>query len=509
MFKSLRKNSILESLSANDERSISYLPLVFTDNGRFAKIKTVFSMIDKIYKDHAEKNHFPGYAFGIMLDNHLIYSGGGGYADVKKKIPVTSQSMFRIASITKSFTAMAIIKLRDECKLKLDNPVSLYIPEIITQQLTQDSPEITIRDLLTHSAGFPQDDPWADRNLHMTDRELIALLIEGASFSNVPGTVYEYSNLAFAILGLIIKQISGISYQEFIAANIWKPLGMEQAAWEFTNISPEHLVRGYKQNLDYWEEEELLHDGSFSPIGGMIASIESFSRYVAFHQSAWPPRDEVETGPLKRSSIREMHRPWQFNELNIHSKHLGGQARVIISAYGYGLRWLRDDDGKIYIGHSGGLPGFGCNWFMMPEYGIAAMLFTNVTYGAASEINLRVLDTLIKEAQLKPRQLPPSQLLKDRQNALLQLLPNWEAAQTSGIFAENFFLDSSLTLLKKQTDNLFQKAGKIIHISEIIPENQLRGSFIIKGEKASIKVSFTLTPQNPPLIQKYCIEEVV
>ncbi len=163
-----------------------YQPPVFADASRLQKIETYFPIVKKIYQEYAEKNHFPGYAFGIMLDGKLVYSGSGGYTDIVKKIPATTQSMFRIASMSKSFTAMAIVKLRDEGKLKLDDPVYLYIPEMKGQKLTSDAPEITVRNLLTHSAGFPEDNPWGDRQLADTDAELIALIKKGISFSNDP-----------------------------------------------------------------------------------------------------------------------------------------------------------------------------------------------------------------------------------------------------------------------------------------------------------------------------------
>ncbi len=94
-----------------------------------------------------------------------------------------------------------------------------------------------------------------------------------------------------------------------------------------------------------------------------------------------------------------------------------------------------------------------------------------------------------------------------RQKQLIQFLPDWKEAQTSGIFAKNFFLDLSIDLLKEEATKLFAKMRKIIHISEVVPENQLRGYFIIEGGKAKLKVSFTLTPENPALIQHYQIEE--
>lgn len=495
-------------LIAHSQSNQSYLPPVFTDHHRVKKIQAVTPIIDEIYKKYAEKNHFPGYAFGIVVDGKLVYTGSGGYLDINQKNPVTAHSLFRIASMTKSFTAMAILKLRDEGKLKLDDPVYFYIPELKDQQLTQDAPVITIRDLLTHSAGFPQDDPWGDRNLSKTDEELMALLKKGVSFSNVSGTKYEYSNLAFTILGHIIKKVSGMSYQEYIAKNIWQPLGMKQVAWDFAKVPPAELAHGYKWTNDHWKEEPLLHDGVFGAMGGMITSIESFSQYLALHQSAWPPRDDAENGPIKRSSIREMQQPWRFGELNPRYQYLDGRECAMASAYGYGLMWFQNGEAKTYVGHAGGLPGFGSNWLIMPEYGIGIILFANATYAPATEVNFQALETLIKEAQLTPRQLPPSHLLQERQNALMKLLPDWKGADTSDIFAENFFMDSSLEDLKKETADYFTKAGKIIHIGEIIPENQLRGYFIIKGEKADIKISFTLTPQNPALIQKYQIEEV-
>ncbi|CAM3057997.1 beta-lactamase [Legionella steigerwaltii] len=494
-------------LVANSENN-SYLPPVFTESNRLAEIQTTFPIIDKMYQQYAEKNHVPGYAYGIILDGRLVHTGSGGYIDIAKKIPATSQSMFRIASMTKSFTAMAILKLRDEGKLRLDDPVSLYIPELKDQKLTQDAPEITIRDLLTHSAGFPEDNPWGDRNLSKTNEELIALVKHGISLSNVSGTSFEYSNLGFALLGLIVKKASGISYQDYVAANIWQPLNMKQVAWEFAQIPPNQLAHGYQWVNGYWQEEPLLHDGSYASMGGMIASIESFSHYVTLHQSAWPARDDAETGPIKRSSIREMHQPWRFYAVDSKVKVYGKECPTI-SAYGYGLRWSRDCDAKIAVGHTGGLPGFGSNWLILPEYGVGVVLLTNVTYASAEAINVRVLNKLIKGAQLKPRELPPSHILNERQKALVKLLPAWKDAKTSGVFAANFFLDSSVASLQKKTQELFAKAGKILTVGAVTPENQLRGYFILKGEKASLKVSFTLSPENPALIQNYEIEEKV
>jgi CubicO group peptidase (beta-lactamase class C family) len=129
--------------------------------------------------------------------------------------------------MTKSFTAMAILKLRDAGKLQLSDAASLYIPEMKSLKYpTTDALPISIFNLLTMSAGFPEDNPWGDRQLADTDEDLLRLMKEGVSFSNTPGAEFEYSNLGYALLGKIIANVSGKSYQQYVTENILLPLNM-------------------------------------------------------------------------------------------------------------------------------------------------------------------------------------------------------------------------------------------------------------------------------------------
>lgn len=169
---------------------------------------------------------------------------------------------------------------------------------------------------------------------------------------------------------------------------------------------------------------------------------------------------------------------------------------------------MKDCDNREYAGHSGGLPGFGSNWQILPEYGIGIVSCANLTYAAASTINLQVLNTMIALAQLKPGALPPSLILQQRRDELMNLLPGWNNALRSGIFAENFFMDYPLDSLKKEAATVFSNAGKIVKTGDVIPQNQLRGTFTVAGEQKNIAITFTLTPENPPLIQEYHIKEV-
>ena len=488
----------------------TYKPPTFTDKERLRKIESAYPIIDKMFKDHAERNHFPAFAYGIVVDGKLVFANATGYTNVDKKIAATTSSTFRIASMSKSFTAMAIIKLRDAGKLQLDDPASKYIPEMKNlKYIAKDAPPITIRHLLTHAAGFPEDNPWGDRQLDDTDAELVGLIKEGVSFSNIPGYAFEYSNLGFALLGAIVSKASGKPYQQYINEAILQPLGMKDSKWEYTKVSADQLALGYNWAEGKWKEEPLLHDGSYGAMGGLICSIEDFGKYVAFHLSAWPPRNDEDNGPVKRSSLREMHHPWEFTALNSNARRADGTVCPVVAAYAYGLSWDKNCDQRVRIGHSGGLPGFGSQWRMLPDYGIGIVSFANLTYAGTGGINQRVLDTIIKTAQLSPRVLAPSAILEKRKNELVNFLPDWKNAESSGLFAENFFMDHPIDSLRNQTAGLFGVIGKIQRISQLTPENQLRGEFIIEGDKGySARIFFTLTPEANPLIQAFRIRAV-
>lgn len=162
------------------------------------------------------------------------------------------------------------------------------------------------------------------------------------------------------------------------------------------------------------------------------------------------------------------------------------------------MAWVQDCSHTIGIGHSGGLPGFGSNWKILPDYGIGFVSFANRTYAPTSNLNTKILDTLIALVNLKPRPLFVSNVLKQRQQELLSILPEWNKAEATGIFAENFFLDYFPISLKKEAESIFAKAGKIIKVGEMKPENNLRGAFMLEGENANIEISFTLSPENQP-----------
>lgn len=474
---------------------------IFENTSSFDKITEQQTIIDKIYREYAEQNHFSSIVYGVVADGKLVFTGSHGYANIDSKIEASSKSVYRIASMSKSFTAMAILKLRDEGKLSISDPVTKYISDFNKAgSLTSDAPSITVQNLMTMSAGFPEDNPWGDRQLDDPNQELIDFITSGLTYSNVPGTTFEYSNLGYALLGRIISNVSGKPYQQYITESILKPLGMNDSKWEYEEVPNEQLALGYLWEKDQWITEPILHDGAYGAMGGMLCSLEDYAKYVSLHLDAWPPRNDEETGPVKRSSIREMHQPWRFNNLFSDAKDRAGNPCPVAIGYGYGLGWRKDCTGTVRISHSGGLPGYGSEWRIYPEYGIGVISFSNERYGAPSAANTVVLDTLITLAGLKPRVLPPSEILQKRKEHLIEFLSTFKETET--LFAENFYLDESLESRKKSIEAVFSEAGERVRITDLQAFNQLRGRFTIECATKNVNVFFTLTPEKNPLVQQ-------
>src|SRR5262245_42736392 len=131
-----------------------------------------YAALDSLFEKFMAENHVPGLVYGVVADGKLTHLHAYGVQDTSSKTPVTADTVFRIASMSKNFAALAALKLRDEGKLAFDAPAERYIPELAKLRYpTTDSPKITVRDLLSHGAGFVTDDPWCDRQLAMSEKD--------------------------------------------------------------------------------------------------------------------------------------------------------------------------------------------------------------------------------------------------------------------------------------------------------------------------------------------------
>src|SRR5215510_6956204 len=495
-------------------------PPRFADQDRLARLEQAFPDIDRLFEKYAVDSHVPGAAWGIIVDGQLAHTGVTGYRDVPSKAPVTPDTVFRIASMTKSFTAMAILKLRDEGKLSLDDPAEKYVPEMKALVYpTSDSPKITIRHLLSHAAGFPEDNPWGDQQLANTDEQLSALIASGIPFSNAPGMAYEYSNFGFAILGRIVGNIShGLhgpggpgggadgptaDYTRYVTDNVLKPLGMTSTTLEPAGVPPDRLAHGYRWEDDQWKNEPLLANGSFGSMGGMLTTLSDLGKYVGAFLASWPPRDGPEVLPIRRSSLREMQQVWRPAPASVTRtpSRQGGSGAVQLNAggYAYGLRVWQNCQFPTLVAHGGGLPGFGSYERWLPEYGVGMIAFGNKTYTSFTGTFEAAFDLLARTGGLQARAIQPSPALVSARDAVAHLVVKWDDAAADRIAAVNLFLDQSKDRRKAAIDALHAQVGACtLGVGFDRVENALRGDWTMPCERGKLKLAITLAPTAPP-----------
>ncbi len=488
--------------------SDAYPPPRFADPERVRKLEAAFPEIDQIFRRYAADRKIPGMVWGIVIDSRLAHVSSTGVRDRSSGASVNADTEFRIASMTKSFTTLAILKLRDEGKLSLEDPVSKWIPEFANMELpTRDTLPLRIRQLLSHSAGFPEDNPWGDQQLSASDADMTHWLQRGIPFSTPPDTRYEYSNYAFGLLGRIVTAVSGVPYEKYVPAEILAKLHMDASTLEFAQVPAGKRAIGYRLQPDgTYLEEPPLPQGAFGSAGGLLTTATDLGKYVAFHLSAWPARDDEETGPVRRGSVREMSHMWTPSNLTVTRS--GGKIEASEAGYGYGLRVTTDCRFEHIAAHGGGLPGFGSFMAWLPDYGVGMFAMANLTYaGPAQPIN-QAWDVLLKTGGLRKRELPASPILSEMREHIVHLWKSWDDAEAKQIAAMNLFLDAPIPQRRGDIQKVKDEVGECSTAGPVIPENWLRGQFKLTCAKGSVGVFFTLAPTQPPRVQHLAFRKI-
>ena len=485
-----------------------YPPARFTDPQRVQKLESALPDVDGIFKQFAADHKIPGMVWGVVIDGKLMHVGETGVRDLVTGDAVNAGTEFRIASMTKSFTALSILKLRDEGKLSLEDPVSKWIPEFVAIDLpTRDSAPIVIRQLLSHNAGFPEDNPWADQQLAASDADVTRWLKEGIPFSTPPGTRYEYSNYMWGLLGRIVTNASGVPYKKYVQREILDKLHMDYSTLDFAAVPAANRAVGYRLKPDgTYQEEPPLPDGAFGSAGGLLTNATDLGKYVAFQLSAWPPRDDPEAGPVRRSSVREMNQLWRPANLTV--THKNGTIQAVASGYGFGLRIQSNCHFEQVVGHGGGLPGFGSYMLWLPDYGVGMFAMATLTYAGPAEPINQALEVFLKTGGLQKRELPPSPMLTEAKEHILHLWNNWDDAEAKKMASMNLFLDAPVEQRKEEIRQLKAEVGTCSAAGPVIAENWLRGQFNMTCEHGTVAAFYTMSPTKPPAVQHLAFRKI-
>lgn len=445
----------------------------------------VFASIDAACVAFAEREQIPGLALGIVQGGRLVHVTTLGFADREAGRRVQAGTAFRIASMTKNMTALAILALRDRRWLQLDVPLAHYLPQFAAvKPAARDSAPVTVRHLLTHTAGFVTDDPWGDRVLGMSPAELDRVIATGHLFARPPGLAFEYSNLGYALLGRVLTNVSTEPYQAFMRRTFLEPLGMAHTTFDAPAASRGDYAFGYRLDGATWSRERIEPDGEVGAMGGLATTVPDYARYVSFLLDAWPARDDPETGPVRRSSVREMvlwHAP-PFVPDTVPGARAGQP-----SAYGYGLTHSTDVLLGLRIHHAGGLPGYGSHVLMLPERGWAVFAFGNRTYAPMSRLTLDVAD--------------PSPALMRAVHAVVAAYASGRIEGGDRPFAVNFLLDTPAALRDAELAALKQRLGEG-RLERIVPIHALAGRFALACANGRLNSTVTLSPEADSGLQK-------
>jgi len=469
-----------------------------------AASQDAFAAADRIVEDFRLDAHIPGMIYGVVIDGRLVHIGAFGVQNLDSRRPVTADTLFRIASMTKSFTALTVLKLRDDGRLRLDEPAERYVPELRTWRYpTADSPRIRVRDLLNHVAGFVTDDPWGDRQTPMPEEEFTGLLRAGVPFTRAPQMRFEYSNLGYALLGRIITNVSREPYPQTIATSLLQPLRMDSSGFVAQSAPLERRALGYRWEDQAWRAEPTLGPGAFGAMGGLQTSANDYAKWVAFLLSAWPPRDEAESGPVRRATVRELAEGSNFPRLRTRPGRQGSEACREASTYGMGMIVAMDCELGLTLSHSGGYPGYGSHVLLMPDRGVGVFAFANRTYAGPATAVWDATVSLLKAGVLPPeRPLVVSTDLARAYAAAGRIYSSGGLAVAQELLAMNFLLDRDELGWSHDLTALRRDVGDCEIAAPIIPTGGLTGEFTWRCSHGRLKGSLELSPTNPPLIQQ-------
>jgi CubicO group peptidase (beta-lactamase class C family) len=305
----------------------------------------------------------PGAVALIMKDDKVIYRKAFGMANLELGVKMTPEHIFRIGSITKQFTASAILKLRDEGKLSLDDAITQYVKDYPTQ-----GNDITIKHLLTHTSGitsYTNMQEWDEevRKKDFTPEGLIDF------FKNQPmefkaGEAWNYNNSGYILLGYIIEQVSGMSYADYISSQFFAPLGMANSRYGSTTDIVKNRAYGYSQGEDgqYVNAAYLSMTQPYAA-GSLLSTVDDLQKWY---------KAVMENKAISKASKEEAHSTYVLK----NGKKTG---------YGYG--WgIGNVQGRLSISHDGGINGFMTSSIYLPEEKVFVAVFSNCECTPPTEI---------------------------------------------------------------------------------------------------------------------------
>jgi CubicO group peptidase (beta-lactamase class C family) len=469
--------------------------------------------VDAIFDRAAGEGSVPGISYGVVIGGELVHARGlGALRDGEDRVP-DADSVFRIASMTKSFTASAAVLLRDEGTLRFDEPVGTYVPELAgLRGPTADSPPVTVRHLLTMAAGLPTDDPWGDRLQEMDLGRFADLLSGGFEPVWAPGTTFEYSNLGYGMLGRALTNVSGTEYREVVRARLLDPLDMRATVYTAGEVPSDRLAIGYVRRDGVFVEEPFDGYGALASMGGIFSSVRDLATWVAGFADAFPPRGDAERShPVSRASRREMQQVQRSFDPELRRSSTDAVPEVLSGGYGLGLFVMQDLRLGHVVGHSGGYPGFGSHMRWHPASGVGVIALGNRTYAPMSTYAAEALTTLVTREAAPIRAVVPWDATRTARAQMEGLLRAWDDDLATEVFAFNVDLDDPLDRRRADITRIRERHGALSPDPELpeVSDSPAHHVWWLRGERGGrVRVEILMTGERPPRVQTFELRSV-
>ncbi len=393
--------------------------------------------VRRIFATRHESGAAPSTVYGVLAGGELVAGDGFGALDGAGTRP-TVDTAYRIASVTKSFTAAALLLLRDRGLIDLDEPITAIVPQLRLRLPTADSPVPTVRMLAHMSGGLASDDPWADRQEALTDEAFDAAIGAGVRAIAVPGTTFEYSNLGYALIGRVIQERAGCRFHDVVRTEVLEPLGLSGTGWDSAVPSAGGVAIGFERIDDAWSPMPFSAPGAFSPIGGLFSTVTDLARWMQWFVDADDPA-RAAAGPLSAASRREMQQGVRMRPVEAVPR-VDRQPRA---AYGFGLVEQVERGRGTVVYHSGGYPGFSAHIRWHPATGIGVVALENATYAGVSVPAAAAMAALLDATDLPPACTPWPETVAAQQALTGVLRSGWDDAKVEGLFTANVAEDRS------------------------------------------------------------------
>lgn len=469
--------------------------------------------VDWLVRGLIEEGAAPGAVYGVVTRDGLVHSRGLGEQRPGGPAP-TADTAFRIASMTKSFTSAAVLLLAERGALRLDDPVSRYVPAWKqVRPYSSDAPEVTVGMLLSMSSGLPTDDPWADRQEAMSAEAFDDCLRGGVRFVAAPGTAYEYSNLGFALLGRIVEAAAGVGYRDYVRDELLAPLGLRSTGFDATVPAPGGVASGHVRLGDSWADQPHSTPGVFSAIGGLFSTVADLATWVRWLADAFPARDGVDPGPLSRAARRGMQRAHTAIPPVLRAG--AGNTRRIVADYseiaGYGRGLIVEHDprwGEISY-HSGGYPGFGSHMRWHQDSGIGIVVLANGRYAPCEIVATKALGVLLEDAAAPSARVTLWPETVRARAAVDRLLRDWDEGAARDLFAENVEMDLDLTSRRASLAGLVARIGPLDPSGSRIvrSESPAHCVWLVPGAHGAVRCELRMHPLDPPRVETLVVRD--